>query len=309
MRLFLAGLYTSNFDIGGRLFSRCTEYEQYQRLYAKNLLESYHYIHKLSYVTRIRKDNAKVFIDSGAFSAWTKGIQVDLPGYCRWLQENQDIVLTVDGDAWASVLDAIGDAQKTYENQKQMESLGVRPLPCFHYGEDPRYLEYYAANYTSMTIGGLVGKSDKMVRPWLDMIWEKYLIDGAGRPITRVHGFGLTKPELMRRYPWYSTDSSSWVQLAASGRIFIIPECRIVDMSMQSPRRKTENQHFLTLPELQKTALAEKIQSYGGDPERLQVEYLSRWCYNIYSYTLLGDIITKEKAGDPYLKVPQISLF
>jgi hypothetical protein len=308
-KLFLAGLYTSNFDKDGRLYSKCTEYEKWQRDYASNLLESYHYIHKQSYVDRIRKDKVNVFLDSGAFSAWTKGVKVDLPGYCRWVKENDDILLKVDGDLWASVLDAIGDDQKTFENQQAMEKLGVRPLPCFHFGENPKYLEYYVANYTSITIGGLVGKSTNMVQPWLDMIWEKYMIDGAGRPKLRVHGFGLTKPDLMRRWPWFSTDSSSWVQIAAAGGILVLPEARVVSMSAQSPSTKVENQHFTTLTPPIQNAVAQRIRSYGGDPDRLQTEYLSRWSYNIYAYTLLGETIAEEKGSDPKFIPEQLGLF
>jgi len=308
-RLFLAGLYTSNYDIGGRLYSRCSPNEQYQRAYAYNLLESYHYIGKQSYVERIRKDKVQVFLDSGAFSAWTKGVEVDLPAYCRYIKDNDDILLKVDGDLWASVLDAIGNAEETLVNQKAMEKLGVKPLPCFHFGEDPKYLEYYVANYTSITIGGLVGKSDNMTRPWLDEMWERYMIDGAGRPKTRVHGFGLTRPDLMRRYPWFSSDSSSWVQIAAAGGVLVLPEARVMSVSAQSPNRRVEGQHITTLPPIMREAVIEKLQANGGDPERLATEYLSRWSYNVYAYTKLGEIIDLEKGPDPKFFPEKYQLF
>lgn len=308
-RLFLAGLYASSFDKGGRLYAKCTPYEQWQRDYASNLLESYHYIHRQAYVDRIRKDGRQVFLDSGAFSAWSKGVTIDMRAYCDYIKRNDDILLKVDGDLWASVLDAIGDAEQTFQNQLAMEKLGVRPLPCFHFGEDPKYLEYYVANYTSITIGGLVGKFDNVIRPWLDMIWEKYMIDGAGRPKLRVHGFGLTRPDLMRRWPWYSTDSSSWVQVAATGGVLVLPEARVIGVSSQSPNRKVENQHLTTIPEVMRTAVNAKLRSYGGDPERLQTEYLSRWCYNIYSYSLLGEIIDSERGPDPVYVPEKYSLF
>lgn len=309
-KLFLAGLYTSNFDRNGRLYSKCTEYERWQRDYATNLLESYHYISRQAYVDRIRKDGVKVFLDSGAFSAWSKGVSIDLPGYCRYIQQNSDIILNIEGDTWASVLDAIGDAQKTFENQKAMEKLGVTPLPCFHYGEDPKYLDFYANNYTAMTIGGLVGRTENEIRPWLDMIWERYLVDGAGRAKLRVHGFGLTRPDAMRRWPWYSTDSSSWVQIAAAGGVLLMPEAKVVSVSSQSPNRRVEGQHLTTIPTIMRSSVEQRLASYGGDPERLQSEYLSRWCYNIYAYSLLGETISAEKqAGADYFLPEQIGLF
>ncbi len=308
-KLFLAGLYTSNFDKDGRLYSRCTVNEKWQRDYASNLLESYHYISRQAYVDRIRKDKVQVFLDSGAFSAWSKGVSIDMKGYCRYIQENDDILLKVGGDLWASVLDAIGNDEQTYQNQLAMEKLGVRPLPCFHFGENPKYLEYYVANYTSITIGGLVGKSDNVARPWLDMIWEKYMLDGAGHPKVRVHGFGVTRPDFMRRYPWYSTDSSSWVQIAAAGGVLTLPEARVVSVSSQSPSRRVEGQHFTTLPPIMRDAVSTKLEAYGGDPQRLSSEYLSRWCFNIYAYSLLGEIISNEKGGNPTFHPEKYDLF
>ena len=59
----------------------------------------------------------------------------------------------------ASVLDGIGDPLQTYRNQLEMEARGIRPLPCFHAGEDEKYLEYYIQNYEYITLGGMVGSS------------------------------------------------------------------------------------------------------------------------------------------------------
>jgi len=306
MKLYLAGIYTANFKIGGSLYNRLTENEKRQRESATNLLESFHYIHRQSFVDSIRGDNRKVFLDSGAFSAFTKGVSVDIPKYCEYIKRNKDIIEHVDGDILASVLDGIGDPLKTYQNQLEMERLGVRPLPCFHYGEDERYLEWYIANYTYITIGGMVPISTPQLKIWLDRIWEKYLTDGAGRPKVRVHGFGLTTVSLMERYPWYSVDSSSWVQIARVGGMMLMPEAKVINVSNQSPQRRVEGQHIDTLAPPLRQAVEEKLRSCGVDTERMRETYLSRWCYNIWAFDQLG---IQHFEADPKFIPDQLGLF
>lgn len=311
MFLYNAGIYTAGFCIYGTLWDRLTENEKYQRLVAGegNLLESFHYIGKKRYVDMIRADGRKVFLDSGAFSMWSLGAKVDIEAYCQYIKENDDIIRKDDGVVLASVMDAIGDALGTYQNQKRMEGLGVTPLPCFHFGEDVRYLEHYIANYEYITLGGMVAQSTWQLKLWLDEIWEKYLTDGAGRPKLKVHGFGLTTPELMRRYPWYSVDSSSWVQIARVGGMILLPEARVINVSNQSPQRRIEGQHITTIPPIQRKVVEAKLLAEGVDLDRMQETYLGRWTYNAYAFDKLGKIITEEKGSNPTFKPDQQSLF
>jgi len=293
VELYLAGLYTSNFDIEGRLFNRLTEAEKEHRKAVRYYLESYHYIHRQSFIDKIRKDKIQVFLDSGAFSAFTKGIEVDMPAYCRYIQENKDIILEIDGNVCASVLDSIGSAQGTYENQLAMERLGVRPLPCFHYGEDERYLEWYISHYDHITLGGMVPISTPQLKLWLDRIWEKYLTDGSGRARLKVHGFGLTTLSLMERYPWFSVDSSSWVQIAATGNI-LLPGYGVIAVSDNSPTLKQANRHLDNLPRIQTTAVEDLITTSGFEPDRLRKEYISRWVFNCNSFRTLNDVVNSK---------------
>ena len=306
MKLYVAGAYAANFGLKGKIFSRLTENEQWQRLQVKYILESYHYVYRKSFVEKMRADGVKIFLDSGAFSAFTMGVEVDMAAYCRYIQENADILEVVDGMVCASVLDGIGDPLKTYQNQLAMESLGVRPLPCFHYGEDERYLDYYIANYPYITLGGMVPISTPQLYHWLDRIWEKHLVDGSGRPKVKVHGFGLTTMALVERYPWYSVDSSSWVQTARTGGMMLYPEARVISVSDRSPTRKVEGQHIDTLPAPQREALEKRLREMGVDTKRMREIYLARWAYNIWAFGLLGELYNTD---DPKFLREQPELF
>lgn len=288
MRLYLAGLYASNFDLQGNVFKSLTDEEKAARLSVSRFLESYHYINKPTALRKIRQDGTTVFLDSGAFSAFTKGVEVDLPKYCDYVKANIDVIEKVDGALCASVLDGIGDPLKTWQNQQAMESLGVRPLPCFHYGEDERYLEWYVKNYDYITLGGMVPISTPQLIHWLDRIWERHLTDGSGNPRLRVHGFGLTSLPLMKRYPWFSVDSSTWVQWAANGMI-LIPGIGQVNVSNKSSARKYQNQHLTTYPELQTQAIIKQIEALGFDDNRLQTAYQSRWAFNVWAFPKEGE--------------------
>ena len=290
MRLYVAGAYAANFGINGNLFSRLTPNEQWQRSQVKYILESYHYVYRQSFVDKMRRDGVQIFLDSGAFSAFTMGVDVDLKAYCRYIQENGDIIEKIDDAILASVLDGIGDPLKTYQNQLEMEKRGVRPLPCFHYGEDERYLDYYVANYSYITLGGMVPISTPQLYHWLDRIWENHLTDGAGRPKVRVHGFGLTTMSLVERYPWFSVDSSSWVQTARTGGMMLYPEAKSLQVSNQSPMRKVEGQHIDSIPAVQREALERRLQELGVDTARMRETYLSRWAYNIWIFGKLGEL-------------------
>lgn len=277
MKLYLAAVIYNGMQLNGPAFNRLTPVQKQHRREVKYLLESYHYFNSDKQLSAVRSAGEKIFLDSGAYSAYTKGAKIDLHGYCRFIMANRDIVEA------ASVLDEIGDPQRTYENQLAMERMGVPPLPCYHMGEDPRYLEFYAANYEYITLGGLVGASTKQLLNWLDEMWDKHLTDGAGRPKVKVHGFGITSRPAMSRYPWYSLDSAGWVQLSSAGGI-LHPDHGYIYISSTSPSRKEEGRHFDTYSEVEKSILARDFQAIGYSIDELRDSYFARRTFCMWAF-------------------------
>lgn len=290
MNLFLAAIFTNNYMPGQNRYAKLTDVEREIMHAVPNILESYHYVNGQRYVDVMREQGAKVFLDSGAFSAHSLGVAIDIDAYCRYIIENKDI-LRVDGDAvMASVLDGIGDARKTYDNQRYMELQGAKPLPCFHYGEDPRYLDVYVAGYEYITIGGLVGRSQKDAQTWLDRMWDNHMLDRSGRARLKVHAFGMTSPDLMKRYPWHSVDSSSWIQAAAFGSIFT-SEHGPLSVSKDSPARHDKGRHLSNLTPIEQNSVNLMLQRKGFDYDRLSTVYESRAAYNCLGYCELEKLI------------------
>lgn len=291
MYVFMAAVYSNGYMKGQARYEKLTDIER--KIVDRkipHILESWHYVGKQKFVDEMRNNNAQIFLDSGAFSAWTLGAQLRVVDYVEYIKRNMDIIRNEDGAMMASVLDGIGDPLQTWRNQLEMEARGVRPLPCFHSGEDDRYLEHYVKNYEYITLGGMVGASTEQLMRWLDRVWDRHLVDGSGRAKIKVHGFGITSIPLMERYPWYSCDSSSWIQTAAFGGI---TSSRFGNMSVsdKSPSRHDAGQHVCNLSEIEQNNVLRYLERCGFTYERLSTVYESRAAFNLWQYGLIQTMI------------------
>lgn len=305
MHLYTAAVYTNDYMPGQSRHQELTEYEKSLCAAVPNILESYHYVYKQKYVDEMRKNNAKVFLDSGAFSAHTLGVQLNLVEYCEYIKRNIDILRVEGNSVMASVLDGIGDPLKTWRNQLDMERFGVRPLPCFHYGEDERYLEWYMSRYEYITLGGMVGKTQQNLRNWLDRIWGKYLSDGSGKARIMVHGFGLTSFSLMSEYPWYSCDSSSWIQMTSFGSV-MHPTHGPISVSEKSPSRHNKGRHLTNFTQPEQEYLTSEFQKQGFEYERLSKVYQSRAAYNLWAFGQLNERVNTTVSSALKTKVQEL---
>lgn len=177
-----------------------------------NILASYHYFKsKIDVIKKSIEKHHCVFIDSGAFSAANSGKEIDIEDYCRFIKECRAI-------SYAS-LDVIGDSKATMENYRYMvEKHNLKPILTFHMGSTIEELEIVLkADCNYIALGGLVFSSGIMNH--CDEVWSMILNK---KPHLKVHGFGLTNIELMKRYPWYSVDSSSFKSCKRFGRQGII---------------------------------------------------------------------------------------
>ena len=103
----------------------------------------------------------ELFIDSGAYSASTQNVEINIKEYIKFIKKYEKYI-----DVYAN-LDVIGDPEATYKNQKIMEKAGLKPLPCFHYGEDWSWLEKYIKEYSYIALGGMVPISTPKLLFWL----------------------------------------------------------------------------------------------------------------------------------------------
>lgn len=154
-----------------------------------------------------------LFLDSGAFSAWTKKTEINLDEYMQFIKDHKK-ALTVYAN-----LDVIGDPEGTWVNQKIMEDNGLKPIPIFHMGSSDKYLKK-CMDYEYFALGAMAKQSSSNRVDFLDDVFKK-IGDKDGIPTRKLHGLGMTSFDLMKRYPFYSVDSTSWLIHAAMSIVLI----------------------------------------------------------------------------------------
>jgi len=183
-------------------------WERNKRLSPSILLS---YVEKNKILRFFEKTKEKIFLDSGAFTAFNSGKEINIDEYADFIKKHR-ARLDV-----AATLDSIGDYQKTAENTSSLEKKGCEVLPVFHFGSPLSELERLVRKYDYIALGGLVPLAlrVKRLRGWLDLCFSK--IGGK----VRVHGFGINAFWAWRRYPFYSVDATSWVQWGAFKRAVV----------------------------------------------------------------------------------------
>jgi hypothetical protein len=164
----------------------------------------------------------KLFLDSGAYSAYHNNSSIVLQDYIDFIKENKEAI-----EVYAN-LDDISSPEQTWENQDIMEKAGLKPIPVYHLGEPTQFLDR-ALTYPYFAVGGIASKLTTYgaLSIYLDTVFSKICTKKTDfLPSNKIHGFGIATPQLLIRYPWFSADTSSWVQYGRYG-IILIP--RIVN--------------------------------------------------------------------------------
>ncbi len=199
---------------------------------AKNLLESYLVFKNRDYFQWHQDKvllNKELFLDSGAFSANSKGVKIDIDRYIDFIKENQKYI-----KVYAN-LDVIGDYKKTQENQEYIEAKGLNPLPTFHYFSPLSELEKMIKKYDYIALGGLVPLSlqQERLKKWLDRCFNIIKVK------VKVHGFGVNALWTWERYPFYSVDATSWLVGGKYRRLYKFKEGKFITTSKNDNNKKT----------------------------------------------------------------------
>lgn len=170
-----------------------------------------------------------LILDSGAFSAWKRDEKIDRQKYLTYIRKNEKKIHrcvnldTIPGRFGIKRTKADVDfaAEQSYENQQWFKSKGIHPIPVFHQGEDLKWLDRYlddGEDYIGISPMGDLPVTATL--PWLDEMFN-LITDKDGWPKFKTHGFGVASFNLMKRYPWYTCDATSWAQTAGFGSIYI----------------------------------------------------------------------------------------
>lgn len=217
----------------------------------------------------------KILIDSGAFTAHTKGIEVDVDEYITYLNGITEYI-----ECFAQVDKIPGQFGKlkteqdlkdaprlSWENYLYMRPKLKQPeklMPIYHQGEDVKWLrnmlEWVDADGSHVPYIGISPANDKSQKEkdaFIDMCFSE--IKKSSNPNVKTHAFGMTNLKTLEKYPFTSADSTAWALTAVNGGI-MTPH-GVIGMSAQS---KNSNA-FKFKPPGQQEALRNYIASKGFD--------------------------------------------
>lgn len=177
-------------------------------------------------------ENGKLFMDSGAFTAWTKGAVINVEEYCKYINENGEYIdyfgqLDTIPKVGGTVKEAEEAAKSTLKNYFEMVSKVKYPqkvVYTFHVGEPEEVLrealewgKEHRDIMQMIAIGGMVKKNadskHSVISRVFSVIKEVY-------PEVKVHLFGCTSAQYFLDYPATSGDSSNYIMSATKGGVW-----------------------------------------------------------------------------------------
>ena len=278
------------------------------------------------------KYKCSILLDSGAFSAFRRGAEIDLNKYIDYCKSHKDEV-----DAYVALDSLPGEngvmdhsqstieksATKSYENLQIMKAAGLSPIPVFHQGERFYWLDKMLEDgETYIGISPYLRSHQSEIIQWADKCFTR-ITDGKGRPLIRTHGFGVTACNLCTRYPWYSVDSTSWSVGGGYGSILVPqyvnskPDYSKTPQTLKlSARKQDQSSGFDGLSAAQQEVVRQHAATVNVSMSELRNTFLGRWKMNVHyhlgmaascdgrlfknkAHSLFGSFAPKGKGYDP----------
>lgn len=229
----------------------------------------------------------KLFIDSGAFSVAHSNKVIQIDDYVNYIKSHTGV------DTWAE-LDVIPYpilnqetakycSEKSWENYVYMkkELPDKTILPLYHFGEPESGLERILnteINGKKPEYIGIGGRHGVSTDTQIEYFHEVFcIIKQSSNPDVKVHAFGITVPRILEKFPFYSADSSTWVQVAISGSI-LTEDLQSITLSDGSAHRAENIQN---MPNEVIELVGASVEKYGYTFQELCTDYKQRLRYNI----------------------------
>lgn len=236
----------------------------------------------------------EVMLDSGAFTAFTKGHKVTLDELIATYDDTLSKLnpkLTV----WLINLDVIpGEFGKIASPQQIEEALdasdvnfkklrkryGERVLPVFHQTEPFARLKEVVAMAPFIGAGFRQDFSEEHRIRTAEEVLEYAHSKGV-----LVHGLATTGYKMLKRAPFDTVDSASWLYTAAMGGIHFIDQAgdlADIPVSNQSPMQRDARGHYKTLPPEEQAWIEKEVIAAGATIAQVESDLSYRILVNAY---------------------------
>ena len=218
----------------------------------KNILESAYSLNYKKCLKELKSQFPSLLLDSGGYAARTRGVKVSVSKYANYInQEGLDLVFELDTN----------DPDETKANRDYLKAhVNAYVIPIYHYSDfcHPRYrglLDEFVENYEYISIGGVAGVN---LGKEAETTLYKYVFNRTKDKI-KVHGLGITDTRVLKAYPFYSVDSTSWLQPIRYGRQAVIRAFNYgIRQALKDKHKASLKGQELVIPEIQMLLTQEK---------------------------------------------------
>lgn len=226
------------------------------------------YVNERSEIEKQCKNGRPLFVDSGAFSAYTRGIEIDVDDYIDWLNKWSQPMEKFC--CWDTIpvgdIDPKDSAKATWENYLYMYDRLNEPhklVYCYHNGEPIEYLEN-AIKYGCklIALGGIAKATTPVRRAFFDSV--KDILEA--HPEIDVHAFGMTSIDLLKEYKFINSgDSTTWLWALkfSEAQFDSIPKVYFSDVNI------TKKNHVNNITDEQYFGIEDELREFGYEVEDL----------------------------------------
>ena len=261
-------------------------------------------------------NRTNIILDSGAFSAWMKQINISVEDYAEFALENIekiDYVVNLDvipgsfGNKSVCDEEVERAAELGWKNYDKLIELGIpnnKLIHVFHQGDKFYHLERMIDELDYIGISPANDRTTSEKMHWLDKCM-KYIVSKDGTVKIKFHGFAVTSMPLICKYPWYSVDSTSWVTFGKYGAILFPRITRgkfnytktpyVIFLSDKSPQQNINNKHYRTISNIERDKIDSYIEDMGFKIEDAISDNLVRDRINMMYYILAEKELNKVK--------------
>jgi len=177
-------------------------------------------------------------------------------------------------------IDVIIGYPKVKKIRKMLEASGAKIMPVWHTSLGDKEWENMLRDYEYVGIGLGDAANSKQI---LNIGFFAKKLQRAIETDTKVHAFGMVRPNYMLKLPFYTVDSSSWNAGSRYGQLvgYNAKSIRIVQRRVKSQKDFLKVVNYLKL-DMSPSKLFEVAKSY-----------VNRDVVNIQAYKKLEDVITR----------------
>ena len=173
---------------------------------ATNFLSSFYSLGCGKKAPCVSDEDGFFLLDSGGYSARIHGIDIDVKTYADFLNRYKI--------KYAFNLDVL-DLETSMKNfYYLLENTKTYIMPVYHGPEwkNPKtrdLLDYYVDCFPFIALGGIAGRevSEENTRRFLGYVFNRT------RDKVMVHGLGTTRLPLLKQFPFFCVDSTSWMSM------------------------------------------------------------------------------------------------